>query len=239
MAERRRGQAPDAAGLRPLARSAEVVIGSAPGYAPPSAAKNTSSWCWRHEDLFFAALGGAYPGGEPVTTSAELAANGASRPRPVPPASPFSHGTAHWMALATLFQGGTVVVVIEQRRCDPDRRLGHRRGRGGHDARDRGRRVRPAVGRRARPSTRPVGPRAACSSWSPAARRSPRRSAQELLRAAAGDGLVDGYGTSETGGQGQMPVWPGQPDGGLPRFHVDADTAVLDDAGRPAAPGSG
>jgi acyl-CoA synthetase (AMP-forming)/AMP-acid ligase II len=36
-----------------------------------------------------------------------------------------------------------------------------------------------------------------------------------------------------------MPVWPGQVEGGLPRFHVDADTVVLDDAGRPAAPGSG
>ena len=36
-----------------------------------------------------------------------------------------------------------------------------------------------------------------------------------------------------------MPVWPGQADGGLARFDVDDDTAVLDDAGRPAAPGSG
>jgi acyl-CoA synthetase (AMP-forming)/AMP-acid ligase II len=51
--------------------------------------------------------------------------------------------------------------------------------------------------------------------------------------------VVDGYGTSETGGQGQMPVWPGQPGASLPRFHLDDDTAVLDDAGRPAPPGSG
>ena len=62
---------------------------------------------------------------------------------------------------------------------------------------------------------------------------------QDLLRHLPSTVLVDGYGTSETGGQGLMPVWPGQADGGLPRFHVDADTAVLDDAGRPAAPGSG
>ena len=51
--------------------------------------------------------------------------------------------------------------------------------------------------------------------------------------------VVDGYGTSETGGQGQMPVWPGQSSATLPRFHVDEHTAVLDDAGRPAPPGSG
>ena len=51
--------------------------------------------------------------------------------------------------------------------------------------------------------------------------------------------VVDGYGTSETGGQGQMPLWPGQRAAALPRFHVDEFTAVLDDAGRPAPPGSG
>ncbi|HRW39511.1 MAG TPA: AMP-binding protein, partial [Aquihabitans sp.] len=37
----------------------------------------------------------------------------------------------------------------------------------------------------------------------------------------------------------QMPVWAGQPSASLPRFHVDEDTTVLDDAGRPAPPGSG
>jgi acyl-coenzyme A synthetase/AMP-(fatty) acid ligase len=51
--------------------------------------------------------------------------------------------------------------------------------------------------------------------------------------------VVDGYGTSETGGQGQMPVFSGQSTELVTRFHVDEDTAVLDDAGRPAPPGSG
>ena len=59
------------------------------------------------------------------------------------------------------------------------------------------------------------------------------------MRHLPGTVLVDGYGTSETGGQGLMPVWPGQTSSELPRFHVDTDTVVLDDAGRPAAPGSG
>ena len=36
-----------------------------------------------------------------------------------------------------------------------------------------------------------------------------------------------------------MPTWAGQPPAALPRFHVDEHTAVLDDAGRPAPPGSG
>src|SRR5690606_31177457 len=51
--------------------------------------------------------------------------------------------------------------------------------------------------------------------------------------------VVDGYGTSETGGQGQMPVFFGEAQRTQTRFHVDENTAVLDDAGRPAPPGSG
>jgi acyl-CoA synthetase (AMP-forming)/AMP-acid ligase II len=62
---------------------------------------------------------------------------------------------------------------------------------------------------------------------------------RELLDQMPWSVVVDGYGTSETGGQGQMPSWAGQPTSTLPRFHVEECTAVLDDAGRPAPPGSG
>ena len=65
---------------------------------------------WRHEDLLFGALGGGNPGGDPVSTPDEIIEIAvASRTRCLP-ASPFTHGTAHWTALSTLLRGGTVVV---------------------------------------------------------------------------------------------------------------------------------
>jgi acyl-CoA synthetase (AMP-forming)/AMP-acid ligase II len=49
--------------------------------------------------------------------------------------------------------------------------------------------------------------------------------------------LVDGYGASETGGQGQSVVASGGDIPSTPQFRVSADTMVLDDDLRPAAPG--
>ena len=68
---------------------------------------------WRHEDVFFGALGGAGGGGKPITTPEEIADRCLeSRTRCVP-ACPFMHGTAHWMAFSALFTGGTVVIPAE------------------------------------------------------------------------------------------------------------------------------
>jgi acyl-CoA synthetase (AMP-forming)/AMP-acid ligase II len=49
--------------------------------------------------------------------------------------------------------------------------------------------------------------------------------------------VVDGYGTSETGGQGNAVVWPGQPASPTTRFPLGAHTAVLDDDLTPLVPG--
>jgi acyl-CoA synthetase (AMP-forming)/AMP-acid ligase II len=49
--------------------------------------------------------------------------------------------------------------------------------------------------------------------------------------------IVDGYGASETGGQGQMVATAG--DGRQPRFRMNDETTVLDADLRPVAPGSG
>ena len=193
---------------------------------------------WRHEDLFFAALGGGNPGGVPRHLSRR-----GGRPRPagapeMPPGIALRprhrplDGVGH---AAQRRHGGGV------RRCRsaPRAPVGPGAGRAGDDARDRRRRVRPPARRRPRRRAGPLGPRATArrslsggTTLSPAVR-------QQLLRHLPGAVVVDGYGTSETGGQGSMPVWPGQADGGLPRFQVDGDTAVLDDAGRPTVPGSG
>ena len=65
---------------------------------------------WRHEDLLFAALGGGNPGGDPVTAPEEVVANALTGRTRCLPASPFTHGTAHWTALSTLLHGGTVII---------------------------------------------------------------------------------------------------------------------------------
>jgi len=193
---------------------------------------------WRHEDLFFAALGGAYAVGEPITAPTDIARRAPLGRARCLPASPFTHGTAHWMALTTLLQGGTVVLVVHAptfvAECVWDTVaaeevtvlviVGDAFGRPLADALDQA----PDRWDLDRLLVVVSGGATLC----PAVR-------HDLLRHLPGAVLVDGYGTSETGGQGLMPVWPGQTSSALPRFNVDADTAVLDHAGRPVAPGSG
>lgn len=192
---------------------------------------------WRHEDLLFAALGGGNPGGDPATSPEEVVASALHGRTRCLPASPFTHGTAHWTALSTLLNGGTVIVDTEPGFDAP--RL--------WDLADaEGATVLVIVGDAfARPLADALADHP--DRWplddllvvlsggavlSPVVR-------DALLERLPWVVVVDGYGTSETGGQGQMPVWAGQPAASLPRFHVDEDTTVLDDAGRPAPPGSG
>jgi acyl-CoA synthetase (AMP-forming)/AMP-acid ligase II len=192
---------------------------------------------WRHEDLLFAALGGGNPGGDPVRHPSEVIALARTGRTRCLPASPFTHGTAHWTALSTLLRGGTVVVdtsptfdpvhlwdLAEREKADILVIVGDAFARPLADALDQ------------HPDRWDLSDLLVVLSGgailSPVVR-------AHLLDHLPWAVVVDGYGTSETGGQGQMPVWAGQDPGALPRFHVDEDTAVLDDAGRPAPPGSG
>jgi acyl-CoA synthetase (AMP-forming)/AMP-acid ligase II len=75
---------------------------------------------WRQEDIFFGALGGQPLGGEKfasVDALVEAAKQGTLRALPAPP---FMHGAAHWMAFNCLHQGGTVVIQDHPERLDPD-----------------------------------------------------------------------------------------------------------------------
>ncbi len=82
---------------------------------------------WRHEDIFFAALGGGNPGGPPITEPEAIGpgvlANPAGRVRaflptddPGPPRlvalalGPLVHASGQWSALGTMLSGGTVVL---------------------------------------------------------------------------------------------------------------------------------
>jgi len=75
---------------------------------------------WRQEDIFFGALGGqplAGPKHPSIDTVVAAALSGTLRALPAPP---FMHGAAHWMAFNTLHQGSTVVIQTQTSHLDPD-----------------------------------------------------------------------------------------------------------------------
>ena len=190
---------------------------------------------WRHEDIFFAALGG---GGDPPITSPEELGERAPRGRTrMLPACPFMHGSAHWMALSTLYRGGTIVI-------DPSPTF--RAEDVWQAVADEAVTFLVIVGDAfARPLLEALdGP--GRDRWdltsltvilSGGAVLSPTVK-DELLARLPGCMVVDGFGASETGGQGQMVAVP-RATGTNPRFRMDAATTVLDDDLRPLAPGSG
>jgi fatty-acyl-CoA synthase len=177
---------------------------------------------WRHDDVYHAAL----------------AAAGADAGRPglrTMTASTFAHGTGQWAALSTLFQGGTVVCRRE-RGFDPEATLD------AIDAEDVSYVV--IVGDAfARPLVEVID---ACPGrWrlsslttllSGGAPLSPGVKT-ELLRLLPTMIVVDGFGSSETGGHGRMIAVAGSVPGGPPRFAFDEDTDVLDDQHRSAPAG--
>ncbi len=94
---------------------------------------------WRHEDIFFAAMGGGNAGGPPITEPAQIGeravTNRAQRLAPfLPPGDPgpdqfvccalgpLVHASGQWSALGTLLGGGRVVLYAD-RHVDPDRVL--------------------------------------------------------------------------------------------------------------------
>ncbi|HYA69326.1 MAG TPA: AMP-binding protein, partial [Acidimicrobiales bacterium] len=68
---------------------------------------------WRHEDIFFAAMGGGDPMGlGDVISAPEELVDRVMRPGIVALATPpFMHAAAHWLAFTTLFGGGTLVTL--------------------------------------------------------------------------------------------------------------------------------
>lgn len=196
---------------------------------------------WRHEDIVFAALG-ADAAGSVVTPFDDAAASpagmvaraDAGRTRALP-ASPLIHGTAQWVTLATLLAGGTVLTLpsstfeadelwdlAEAEEATLVVIVGDAFARPLADALD------------AHPGRWDLGHLVAVLSGgavlSPAVR-------TQLAATVPWAAIVDGYGTSETGGQGNAVSWPGQPPARHTRFPLDDHTALLDDEGSPLIPG--
>lgn len=189
---------------------------------------------WRHEDIFFGALGGG--GQPPVEAPEQLAERAPSGRARMLPACPFMHGSAHWMAFSTLFTGGTVVIDPEPG-FDPARLWSL-------VAAERVTFLVIVGDAFARPLVEAVADRPAGEDLSSltvilsgGAILSPTVK-DALLQRLPGCMVVDGFGASETGGQGQMVAVPGGHDA-HPRFSMDPQTTVLDDDFRPVVPGSG
>ncbi len=193
---------------------------------------------WRHEDIFFAALGGSREvvGGDGRPAASRLVERAHKGRARTLPACPFIHGTAHWMALSTLFGGGTVVVAAD-RRYDAVSLLSLL-------AAEEVRYLVIVGDAFARPFADALEARhdrtqLECLSViiSGGAILSPVLK-ERLTMLLPSTIIVDGYGTSETGGQGSMVTAAGAP-ADRPRFRVNAETAVLDDHNRPVQPGGG
>ncbi len=191
---------------------------------------------WRHEDAFFGAMGGAGGGGAPIVRPEDIAERCLDARTRCVPACPFMHGTAHWMAFSALFTGGTVVIPT-QRHLDAialwslvEREHAN---------------FLVLVGDAfARPLVESLDTEAGAgldlsslrvllsggAILSPSVKRA-------LVKRLPGVLVVDGYGASETGGQGQSVTVAGGEIASAPRFRVNDETAVLGDDLRPVPAG--
>ena len=191
---------------------------------------------WRHEDAFFGAMGGAGGGGAPIVQPEDIAERCLDARTRCVPACPFMHGTAHWMAFSALFTGGTVVIPT-QRHLDAialwslvEREHAN---------------FLVLVGDAfARPLVESLDTEAGTgldlsslrvllsggAILSPSVKRALVKRLPAVL-------VVDGYGASETGGQGQSVTVAGGEIASAPRFRVNDETAVLGDDLRPVPAG--
>jgi fatty-acyl-CoA synthase len=189
---------------------------------------------WRHEDIFFAALGGNGFGGSPVTAPTEVVERIADEQTRMVTLiiAPMMHGAAQWVTCITLFGGGEVVLstathfdpheiwsLVERERCNNVTLVGDAMARPLAEALGDGTVTHDTS------SVAAIGSGGAIFS----------AAVKEQLRShLPGVLIVDSFGASETGaGASQLDPSTG------PRFPASEWTAVLDDELRPVVPGSG
>ncbi len=191
---------------------------------------------WRHVDLFFGAMAGAGGGGTPIARPEEIEERCLKPRTKCVPVCPFMHGTAHWMAFSSLFMGGSVIIpaehhldpialwrLVEREQANYIVIVGDAFARPLLDALD------SDEGRGLDVSSLQVV-LSGGAVLSPALKQAFVERLPTLL-------VVDGYGASETGGQGQSVVVAGGDVPGAPRFRVGDDTQVLGPDLRPAGVG--
>lgn len=193
---------------------------------------------WRHEDIFFAAMGGGDPVqmGNVIARPEELPDRVLAQPIIALPAAPFMHAAAQWLAFHELFAGGTLVTtprgafdphaiwdLVERERVNLLVIVG--------DAM-----ALPLVeALRVRRDRCDVSSVVAIASggalFSPAAK-------ARLAELLPGRLVIDGLGSSETGQLGRKAEAQAGAAASGPQFRVNEQTAVLDDALEPVEPGS-
>jgi acyl-CoA synthetase (AMP-forming)/AMP-acid ligase II len=189
---------------------------------------------WRAEDIFFAGLGGGNLGGAAIEHPEDIvsALDGGRRTLP---ACPLMHGTAHWFAFGTFYAGGTVVL-------SPDRHLDARAlwELVAHERVTFLVIVGDAFARPLVEALDDLDPTLDLSSLtvvlSGGAILSPSVK-ERWVEKLPGTILIDGFGSSEAGGQGSSITAAGGTIERAPRFRVDDATSVLDEHLRPAAVG--
>jgi fatty-acyl-CoA synthase len=189
---------------------------------------------WRHEDIYFAAMGGNGFGQGPVRSPAEVLERIAPEDGRMVTlvAPPMMHGAAQWVSFITLLGGGQVVLytgrrfdahevwgLVERERCTSITVVGDAMARPLAEA------LAEAADRYDTSSVISVGSGGAIFS----------AAVKEQLRSSLPNAfMVDSFGASETGaGSSQLDASAG------PRFPVNEWTAVLGDDLRPVEPGSG
>ena len=192
---------------------------------------------WRHEDIFFAAMGGGDPMqlGNVIDDPAALSDRVLSPGLVALPVPPLMHASAQWLAFHTLFGGGTLVLLpggtfdpaacwrlVADERVNILVIVGDAMAGPLLDEMDRaGDEVDPS-------SLMALGSGGAI--LSPATKARLRAQFPDLV-------VVDAFGASETGQLGGAP--PEDDPFGPPRLSVDERTTVFDDQLRPIRPGSG
>ncbi|MGZ4715203.1 MAG: acyl-CoA synthetase [Acidimicrobiales bacterium] len=195
---------------------------------------------WRHEDIYLSAIGGGgnpLLGIAPVRDQDDVAAR-AREGSPIPGTlslCPLMHGGGFWLIFSALLSG-TFAVVIRDLRFDPAFAL--------QVAAEEGVSVVMTIGDAyARPivdhleAVRPDGPDlskltiygSGGAILSPAVK-------EALARVLPTTFVHDGFGASETGGQGRL---VGTGADGAPRFEMDASNVVIADDGTLCQPGDG
>ena len=182
---------------------------------------------WRHEDIFFGAFGGGDFAGDAISSPDQIAEKARGGRTRCLPACPFMHGTAHWMAFTTLFGGGTVMISPD-RRFDPVRLWGL-------VAQEEVNFLVIVGDAFARPMVDALDELAGSVDLeglvvvlSGGAILSPTVKTA-LAERLPGCMVIDGYWSSETGGQGQSVTVAGTEPAKVPRFRVNDETTVLTD----------
>jgi acyl-CoA synthetase (AMP-forming)/AMP-acid ligase II len=193
---------------------------------------------WRHEDIFFASLGGrgtpskGIPALERPGQIVERVRRGDPIMRRLP-LCPLMHGGAMWVALQTLFTGGTLVLATDRHFAAADA-LGLLASEqveltmviGDATA------LPLADTLAADPAAYDLSALQVIASGGAILSPAVKALLGELL---PGTKVVDTFGASETGGQGRLT----RTAGGASRLLTDEDTVVFDDDFVPVVPGSG